>query len=73
MATDADDTGTEVTWRWGQGEGSGTITEVDTERVEKTLAGSQITRNADDDNPAYLLEQDDGAQVLKSSSELSPA
>lgn len=30
-----------------------------------------MTRNADADNPAYLIEQDDGSQVLKSESELS--
>ncbi|MGB5643454.1 MAG: DUF2945 domain-containing protein, partial [Gammaproteobacteria bacterium] len=37
----------------------------------KTLKGSEIVRNADADNPAYLIEQDDGDQVLKSDSELN--
>jgi hypothetical protein len=62
--------GTEVEWNWGPGTATGTVVESYTERVEKTIAGSDITRNADDDNPAYLIEQDDGSQVLKSHSEL---
>jgi hypothetical protein len=65
------DKGTEVEWNWVNGTGSGTVVETYTERVTKTLDGSEITRNADEDNPAYLIEQDDGAQVLKSHSELS--
>lgn len=59
-----------VEWKWGNGTGSGKIKERFTERVTKTLSGSNITRKADDDNPAYLIEQDDGNEVLKSASEL---
>ena len=65
--------GDEVTWKWGPGTGTGTVTDVYTERVEKTIDGSDITRNADEDNPAYLIEQEDGDRVLKSESELSAA
>lgn len=61
---------TEVAWSWGQGEGRGKVREVFKERVTRTLKGSNVTRDADDDNPAYLIEQDDGDQVLKSHSEL---
>lgn len=71
--SDAYDTGTDVEWDWGNGTAQGTVTEVYTERVEKTIDGSEITRNADDDNPAYLIEQDDGSEVLKSHSELRKA
>lgn len=67
---DTYDKGTEVEWDWGQGTATGTVVESYTERVEKTIKGTEITRNADDDNPAYLIEQDDGSQVLKSHSEL---
>ncbi len=42
-----------------------------TDRITRTIGGSEITRNATDDDPAYLIEQDDGDQVLKSASELS--
>lgn len=65
--------GDEVEWSWGSGTGTGTVREVHTDRVEKTIDGSDITRNADEDNPAYLIEQDDGSRVLKSESELSTA
>ena len=64
---------TEVTWNWGQGEGRGRIKEVFKERVSRTLKGSTVTRDADESNPAYLIEQDDGDQVLKSHSELEKA
>jgi hypothetical protein len=63
--------GDEVTWKWGNGTGTGTVEERFTEKITRTIAGSEITRNASEDEPAYLIAQDDGAQVLKSASELS--
>jgi hypothetical protein len=65
--------GDEVSWSWGNGTGRGTVTERFTSKVTRTIDGSEITRNASDDEPAYLIEQDDGARVLKSTTELSPA
>jgi hypothetical protein len=44
-----------------------------TEHVSRTIKGSEVTRNASDDNPAYLIEQDDDDRVLKSHSELRKA
>lgn len=64
---------TKVEWKWGRGTGSGKVREVFTERVSRTIKGSEITRDADQSNPAYLIEQDDGDRVLKSHSELSKA
>lgn len=63
--------GDEVTWNWGNGTGTGKVTERFTSKVTRTISGAEITRNATEDNPAYLIEQDDGDQVLKSGSELS--
>jgi hypothetical protein len=63
--------GDEVTWKWGNGTGTGTVKERFTEKITRTIAGSEITRNASEEEPAYLIAQDDGAQVLKSASELS--
>ena len=65
--------GQKVKWRWGTGHGEGKVTERFTERVTRTLQGSEITRNADPDEPAYLIEQEDGDRVLKSHSELHEA
>ena len=66
-------TGDRVTWNWGNGTGEGEITEVFKERVTRTIKGSEITRDADSDNPAYMIEQDDGDRVLKSHTELEKA
>ena len=65
--------GTKVKWNWGNGEGTGKVVKSYTERVEREIEGSEITRNADEDNPAYYIEQDDGGHVLKSHSELDKA
>lgn len=65
--------GFRVTWNWGNGTGEGTVVESFTGRVSREIAGSSITRNASGDNPAYLIEQADGSEVLKSHSELDKA
>jgi hypothetical protein len=60
-----------VEWNWGAGTGTGKVSDTFTEKVTRTIEGSEITRNADADNPAYMIEQEDGSRVLKSESELS--
>lgn len=65
--------GQKVSWSWGDGTATGTITERYTRKVTRKIKGSEITRNGDSDNPAYLIEQDDGDEVLKLASELKPA
>ena len=66
-------TGQNVRWKWGNGVGEGKIAEKFTSDVTRTLKGTDVTRKATDDDPAFLIEQDDGAQVLKSGSEIEPA
>lgn len=61
--------GTKVRWNWGNGTGEGKIVETFTDDVERTIAGSRIKRKASRQEPAYLIEQEDGAKVLKSRSE----
>lgn len=58
-------------WHWGNGTAQGRITQIYKERVTKTLKGSEIVRDGDENNPAYLIEQEDGSQVLKLASELA--
>lgn len=65
--------GSKVEWDWGNGTATGKIIESFTEPVERTIKGSKVKRNADTENPAYLIEQDDGDRVLKSHSELRKA
>lgn len=65
--------GQQVQWNWGNGEGRGQVKERFERRVERTLRGSEITRNGSEDNPAYLIEQEDGDEVFKLGSELEEA
>ena len=63
--------GDAVSWTWGSGTATGTVTESFTESVTRTIKGTEVTRNATKDEPAYLIEQEDGDRVLKSASELT--
>lgn len=62
-----------VKWNWGDGEAQGQITDRFEREVTRTLQGSEVTRNGSEDNPAYLIKQDDGDEVLKLGSELEAA
>lgn len=70
---DSYQTNTKVEWEWGDGKGTGKVREVFREKVTRKLQGSEVTREGSDDDPAYLIEQDDGDEVLKLHSELSKA
>ncbi|MBF4161192.1 hypervirulence associated TUDOR domain-containing protein [Nocardioides acrostichi] len=65
--------GTEVRWSWGNGSATGTVTEVHHDKVERTTKGEKITRDGTKDDPAYVIEQDDGTVVLKLKSEVERA
>lgn len=65
--------GDRVRWNWGSSTASGTVKERFTDRVTRTIEGNEVTRNATEDEPAYLVEQDDGGRVLKSTTELEKA
>ena len=65
--------GDRVQWNWGDGTATGTVTHVYTQKVTRTIKGTEVTRDADDQEPAYLIEQEDGDEVLKSHSEVSDA
>ena len=63
-------TGQYVKWNWGNGQGKGQIEDRFEREVKRTLQGSEITKDGDEDNPAYLIKQEDGDKVLKRGSEL---
>lgn len=65
--------GSTVRWRWSGSTAEGKVKEIHRSRITRTLDGSEITRNGSDDDPAYLIEQDDGARVLKLRSEVERA
>lgn len=62
--------GTSVEWDWGTGTARGKVRRRFTSKVTTTIKGTEVTREASDGEPAYLIEQDDGDQVLKGHSEL---
>tara|TARA_R100001129_G_C5221203_1_gene219712 strand:+ start:394 stop:624 length:231 start_codon:yes stop_codon:yes gene_type:complete len=59
-----------VRWDWGNGTAKGQIKERFEREVTRTLQGSEITKNGTEDNPAYLIRQEDGDEVLKLGSEI---
>ncbi len=65
--------GTEVSWSWGNGSASGTVTEVHHDTVERQVKGEKIKRKGSKDDPAYVIEQSDGTRVLKLRSEVERA
>lgn len=62
--------GDNVHWNYGKGEGEGKIKEEFEKPVTKKIKGSEVTRKATKEEPAFLVEQENGNQVLKSESEL---
>ncbi|KQM21559.1 DUF2945 domain-containing protein [Novosphingobium sp. Leaf2] len=62
--------GATVHWNWGSGTASGKVVDTFERRVSRTLKGKRVSRNGTQDNPAYLIEQEEGAKVLKRGSEL---
>jgi len=63
--------GTTVQWKWGKGTATGKVEETYTEKVTKTINGSEITRNGESGNKALYIKQEDGSRVLKLESEVS--
>lgn len=66
-------TSQQVEWDWGSGTAKGQIKDRFEREVTRTLKGSEVTRKGSEDDPAYLIEQEDGDEVLKLGSELSAA
>jgi hypothetical protein len=65
--------GAHVEWNWANGTGSGKVVEQFTKSVTRRIKGVEVTRKASPEEPAYMIEQDDGGRVLKSASELKSA
>jgi len=65
--------GERVKWTWANGEGTGEIVERFDSDVTRRIKGSEVSRNASKDEPAFMIEQADGDRVLKSCTELEHA
>jgi len=62
--------GDKVSWAWGAHRAHGEVAERFERRVQRTIKGEKIVRNASREEPAYLVTQQDGNRALKSASEL---
>jgi hypothetical protein len=62
--------GSKVTWKWGSSTAEGKVAEIHREKVTRQIKGEKITRDGSKDDPAYLIEQEDGGKALKLKSEV---
>lgn len=62
--------GSKVRWKWGNGTAEGKVQSTFAEKVTRTIDGSEITRNGEQDNKALYIKQEDGSAVLKLESEV---
>ncbi len=63
-------TGDTVTWTWGDATAKGKVVKRYTRKTTLTIKGTDVTRKASKDEPAFRIKQDDGDEVLKSITEL---
>jgi len=63
--------GARVAWIWDGTTVQGVIRKVFTHRLERTMNGSTVTRDANRRNPAYLIEQDSGDTLLMNHSQIT--
>lgn len=62
--------GTKVYWNWVNRVAEGIVEEIFTKRVEREIKDTIVVRNGSEENPAVLIIQEDGDEVLKLASEL---
>ncbi len=65
--------GQKVSWEFSGKKAEGKVSEKFERKVQRTIKGSKIVRNGTKEDPAYLVEQEDGAKALKLGSELKAA
>lgn len=63
--------GDNVKWNWGKSKAGGKIKQEFDKPVVRTIKGTEVKRNASKEEPAFLVEQENGSVVLKSGSELT--
>lgn len=64
--------GDKVHWNWGKSQAEGTVKEKSEKTVEKKIKGTEVKRKGSKEEPAYVIEQKNGTEVVKSESELKP-
>lgn len=61
-----------VQWKWLGRNIVGTVEDIFTAKITKTIKGKAITRNGSPDKPAYLVKSESGNLALKLETELAP-
>jgi hypothetical protein len=54
-----------VGWKWANGIATGVISDVRPEKTEIVSKGARVVRNGTPDDPAIIIKQDNGTEVLK--------
>lgn len=62
--------GDKVHWNWGKSEAEGVIKEKSEKTITKKIKGTEVKRKASKEESAYVIEQQNGNEVLKSESEI---
>ena len=62
--------GDKVHWNWGKSQAEGPIKQKSEKTITKKIKGKEVKRNASKEEPAYVIEQQNGTEVVKSESEL---
>ncbi len=62
--------GDKVHWNWGKSQAEGTIKDKSEKTIIKKIKGTEVKRKAGKEEPAYIIEQQNGTEVVKSESEL---
>lgn len=57
--------GTIVTWEWQGKKARGFVQDVYTRTVTKAVDETKMTRHGSEEEPVYLIVQEDGTSVLK--------
>ena len=63
--------GDEVEWKYGKGKGTGNVAEVHKDDVSKKVQGKTIKRKGSAEEPALVIRQENGKEVVKSASEIT--
>lgn len=65
--------GDKVEWNWAGSTAAGTIKSIFHTKTTRHIKGTEVVKHGTKDNPALMINQDDGDRVLKLLSEVEKA
>lgn len=63
--------GDQVEWKYGKSKAAGKVTELHQDDVSKKVQGKTVKRKGSAQEPALVIKQDNGKEVIKSASEVT--